>query len=123
MKMRPGETRTDKVIPRFGPLRLVVPRRGPPMLVAAGRGVKDGGLRPLRKVRHRGSGATFTPLNQPRVDIPMFWLVPQVRLEKRLSWPAIFERSERLFAGNVEAELRAHIARMSPPSARLEKIA
>lgn len=123
MKIRPGEKRTDKVVQRFGPLRLIVPRRGPPMLVAAGRGDSAGGLRPLRKVRHKGSGATFTPLNQPRVDIPMFWLVPQVRLEKRLSWPAIFARQEGQFAANVEAELRAHIARMTPPSSRLEKIA
>lgn len=122
IKIRPGEKRTDRITQRFGPLRLIVPRRGPPMLVASGRGDSAGALRPLRKTRNKATGAVYTPLRQARVDIPMFWLVPQVRLEKILSWPAIFERQERLFAGAVETELRAHLARMEPPSTRLEKI-
>lgn len=122
MKLRPGEERTAKIRQRFGPLRLIVPRKGPPMLVATGRGDASGALRPLRKARVKGTGDAYTPLRQPRVDIPMFWLVPQVRLEKVLSWPAIFERAGRDFAGNVERETRAGLERLPPPSARLEKI-
>lgn len=122
IKLRPGEERAAKITQRFGPMRVIVPRQGPPMLVASGRGDASGGLRPLRKSRNKATGGVYTPLRQARVDIPMFWLVPDVRLERILSWPAIFDRQERMFAGNVETELRAHIARMTPPSTRLEKI-
>lgn len=121
MKQRPGEKRTERIEQLFGPLTLVVPKRGPPMLVALGREDAKGRLKPLR-MSHSKKFGSYRRFNQPGQAIPMFWLVPQVRLEKRLSWPAIFKRQEGVFAGNVEAELRAHIARMTPPSTRLEKI-
>jgi len=122
MKVKPGERRTARVEARFGPLRLIVPRRGPPMLVAAGRSDAAGVLKPLRQVRHRGSGANFTPLNQARAEIPMFWLVPQVRLEKRLSWPALFRQIEAAYPGQLEAALRAQFTRLEPPDPKVETI-
>ncbi|MDP1738911.1 MAG: DUF6441 family protein [Caulobacter sp.] len=109
---RRGGKRVAAVEARFGPLRLVVLKGGLKMLVASGRQNKSGNLVPLAKVRHRGSGATFTPLNQPRAEIPMFWLVPQVRLEPRLHWPRLAQQIEAAYGPAMEANLRRFYAAM-----------
>lgn len=115
IKVPRGGKRTEEVERRFGPLRLIVPRRGPPMLVAAGRENKAGALKPLRKVRHK-SGGTFTPLNQARADIPMFWLVPQVRLDPVLHWRSIARRLEDIYADRADYWLRSYLNRFEAAS-------
>lgn len=110
IKVPRGGSRTAEITRRFGPLRLIVPRRGPPMLVAAGREGKGGGLKPLMQRRDRKSGERYTPLNQARADIPMFWLVPQVRLDPVLHWHSIFRRIEGFYGDRLDTWLRHYLA-------------
>lgn len=109
LKLRRGQERVAEITRRWGPLRPVRLASGVLMLIASGRDNNQGGVRPLATVSR--NGARFTPLNQARADIPMFWVVPQVRLEKRLNWPALAQQAERGFAGRVEANLRRRLER------------
>lgn len=97
----------------LGELRFVPVRQGLGMLVAARtRLMKTGRRQAVREDMFSAARADH------EADVPVFFLVPQVRLEKRLSWREIAERGEQGFANRVETRLRANIAAMPQSGAR-----
>ncbi len=112
IRIRRGQERTAEIEKRFGPLRAVNLKGGGVMLVARGRASADGsGVRALVRRRQTGTQDYFTPLNQKsQVDIPMFWLVPNIRLGKRLNWPEIAREIQSDYAQRVEANLKRRLA-------------
>lgn len=112
IRLRRGQERTAEIEKRYGPLRAINLKGGGVMLVARGRANADGsGVRQLMRRRATGTKDYFTPLNQKnQVDIPMFWLIPNVRLGKRLNWPEIARQIQSDYAQRVETNLRKRLA-------------
>lgn len=112
IRIRRGQERTAEIEKRYGPLRAINLKGGGVMLVARGRASSDGaGVRALVRRRATGTKDYFTPINQKnQVDIPMFWLIPNVRLGKRLNWPEIARQIQADYAQRVEANIRKRLA-------------
>lgn len=117
LRIKRGQKRTEEIERRYGPMRVVALKGGGLMLVARGRATADGGVTRLTRRRATGTENYFTPLNQKnQVDIPMFWLVPDVHLTRRLDWPKQVPEMRRSFAGRVESNLRKRLSTDSQAS-------
>jgi hypothetical protein len=109
LRVKRGQKRTDIAASRFGPLKVVGTRRGGLMIVGFGRDNGKGGFRALATRRHKGSGETFTPVGQAVTMIPLFWLVRQARVRKRLNWPDIAQRRKTAFVATVSTRVQRRI--------------
>lgn len=85
---------------RYGPLRFVYRRNGPSLLVADNqRQSKRGGFALSRNKRALRTGRGLA-------TVPMFVLVPQVRLKKRLNVDATYAAARARLAGNIDDAFR-----------------
>lgn len=113
-----GQRRTEAVERKFGPLQLIHLKGGGMMLVARGRANSEGAVKALVRRRDKESGELFTPANQRnQVDIPMFWLVPQVRLGQPLDWIGLAQQILRDYRDKVEENLRRRLSNMAADTA------
>jgi hypothetical protein len=104
-----GKRRTEVVEARYGEMRVVVLRTGLMMLVAKGRANNAGGVKALVK-RRASDGSFFRPENQKnQVEIPMFWLVPSVRLGNPLPWARVAQEIKADYRGRLERTLRERV--------------
>lgn len=111
-----GETSVQAAERRLGKLTFVPVRPGLGMLVSGAiRKTRSG--RYVRKKEKDNFSPKYTAENITQA-VPVFWLVPQVRLARRLDWPTIARRIERDFAATVEANLRVRIAAVDAGSTR-----
>ena len=92
---------------RFGELTPIRTRRGVLMLVAQARQTKSGRFTRLSTRRSRDGGEVVSLAN--RAMVPLFWIVPEVRLGKRLSWPEIARQAEAGFGRRVESNLKRRL--------------
>ena len=105
-----GETSVQAAERRLGKLTFVPVRQGLAMLVTkAVRQTRSG-----RYVRVKEKD-TITPRKDHQSAVPVFFLVPQIRMTKRLSWEATANAAATGFGERVEAELRRRIAAVQMP--------
>lgn len=105
-----GKSRTEAVERKFGPMRVVPLKNGGLMLVARGRADNAGGVKALVKRRDKATGLLITPEGQAnQVEIPMFWLVPDVRLGHPLPWAEIAQQIQADYRQRVEANLKRRL--------------
>jgi hypothetical protein len=113
-----GQSRTEAVERKFGKLRVVPLKGGGLMLVAQGRADSAGGVRALVKRRDKATGLIGPAANQKnQVEIPMFWLVPQVRLGHPLPWLEVAHKIQSDYRKRVEGNLRKRLNAMTEATA------
>lgn len=105
---RGPETKVDEARRRFGELKVVpgVPGVRPAMLVAEGVGYTPTGRLSRRKRLKSGRWGKGV------ASVPLFWLVPQVRMQKRLNVQRIFETGAREFERRLDRALADHLGRL-----------
>jgi len=94
---------------RYGPLRFVMTRKGRAVLVVDNqrrRKGKSGGFTRSRSKKALASGKGLK-------TVPMFILVPQVRLKRRLNVEAVTAREAANLARNIDARFRQQDAKGS----------
>lgn len=109
---RGPETKVDEARRRFGELKVVpgVPGVRPAMLVAEGVGYTPTGRLSRRKRLKSGNWGKGV------ASVPLFFLVPQVRLEKRLNVQRIFESGSREFESRLNRALDHHLRQLETQS-------
>lgn len=113
-----GQSRTEAVERKYGKMRVVPLKGGGLMLVAQGRADNAGGVRALVKRRDKSTGLiTQSPNQRNQVEIPMFWLVPQVRLGHPLPWIETAHKIQNDYRNKVEDNLRRRLTAMSDATA------
>lgn len=80
-----------------------IPGKRPGMLVLQQAFVRATGRVSVRKKTKTGK------FKQGTRTVPLFWLVPQVRLQKRLNVARIADRAQRRFAARVAFEMAQHL--------------
>jgi hypothetical protein len=105
-----GETSVQAAERRLGKLTFVPVRQGLAMLVT--KSVRQ--TRSGRYVRVKGRD-NITSRKDHETGVPVFFLVPQIRMTKRLSWEQIANQASTGFGERVEAELRRRIAAVEMP--------
>ncbi len=111
-----GETSVQAATRRLGELVFVPIRPGLAMLVTKSiRKTRSG--RWVRKKETDNFTPKYAAANIAEA-VPVFWLVPQVRLSRRLNWPTIAREIERDFGQRVEANLRERIAKVDAGTTR-----
>jgi hypothetical protein len=113
---RGGGTKVEIARRRFGELKVIpgVPGVRPAMLVAENVGMSASGRLTVRRTRNgRAVGDTRRdiPVRYGRgsVTVPLFWLVPQVRLRGRLNTFRIFERAARRYEARLAYRLQERL--------------
>lgn len=111
-----GETSVQAAQRRLGELVFVPVRPGLAMLVSkAIRKTRSG--RWVRKKEKDNFSPKYTAENIAE-GVPVFWLVPQVRLSRRLNWPTIARAIEQTYGVRVEARLRERIGAVDMTTTR-----
>ncbi len=111
-----GETSVQAAERRLGKLVFVPIRQGLAMLVTKSiRKTRSG--RWVRKKERDHFSPKYAADNLAE-GVPVFWLVPQVRISRRLNWPTIAREIEGQFGREVEANLRTRIAKVDGASTR-----
>jgi len=111
-----GETSVQAAERRLGQLVFVPVRQGLAMLVTkAVRQTRSG--RWVRKKEKDNFSPKYTAENIAEA-VPVFWLVPQVHLARRLNWPTIARQIEQTFAHAVEDKLRGRLAAVDAGTTR-----
>ncbi|MGY6663367.1 MAG: DUF6441 family protein [Glycocaulis sp.] len=102
-----GESKVDLARRRFGELKLIpgIPGRRPPMLVVES--VSIGRMSRARKRRRLKSGA----FGHGAATVPLFWLVREARLSRRLNVARIRQRALHRFEARLSHELRTRLSR------------
>ncbi|PHY12826.1 hypothetical protein CSW58_10010 [Caulobacter sp. B11] len=111
-----GETSVDAARRRLGELVFVPIRPGLGMLVTKRVRVTRSG-----RFNRTDDTKTYSPAyaaKNIKTGIPVFWLVPQVVLARRLNWPQIARDISQTFGAQVEASLRTRIAAIDNTSTR-----
>lgn len=101
-----GGGRVELMRRRFGELTLIVNRRGLAMLVA--NNVRQTVSGRYRANTGRSQGRVFSRLTGG-ASLPLFWIVREVRMQKRLNWEGIAQEAEPGFRDRVEGNLRRRL--------------
>lgn len=102
LRLRPGQHIVQIAEARWGKMVPVMTKKGTLMLVAQLRVTQSGRIskRGFRKLK---SGARTQ--QESNLSVPMFWIVKQVRLEKKLDWQVRAQQAESGFASGVMRRL------------------
>jgi hypothetical protein len=95
---------------RFGKLRTIRTKRGLLMLVAENVRQSASGRFGSAVRTNKKTGTRYVPKNAATATLPLFWLVRQVRLAKRLNWPTIAKEAEGQFASTIESKLKQRLS-------------
>lgn len=102
-----GGSRVDEARRRFGELNLIpgIPGRRPPMLIAENVSISMGGTaRSRRRLKSGGFG-------KGAATVPLFWLVREVRLSRRLNVARIRQRALHRFQARLSHEMHTRLSR------------
>lgn len=110
-----GETSVDAARRRLGELVFVPIRPGLGMLVTKLVRVTRSGR--YSRVKDKKYSPEYMAKNM-QAAVPVFWLVPQVLLARRLNWPQIARDISQTFGAQVEASLRSRINAIDNTSTR-----
>ena len=111
---RGGGTRVDAARRRFGELKLIpgIPGRRPPMLVAESVSINmRGTARSRRRLKSGGFG-------KGAATVPLFWLVREARLSRRLNVARIRQRALHRFEARLSHALQSRLQQAMMEGAR-----